>query len=93
MYFDHPGCLLRCAGMTHGKMQFWDLKKGLQTTKEAPSEFRTFIQGIIDDWDFDNIVAAHNGNKIGGAKAQLRETLNSSTHQLDSLSNKYKSKK
>jgi hypothetical protein len=93
MYFDHPGCILRCAGITHGKMQFWDLKAGLQTTKEAPSEFRSFIQGIIDDWDFDNIAAAHSGNKIGGAKAQLRETLNSSSKQLDNLSNKYKSKK
>jgi len=43
---------------------------------EAPSAFRDWVQKYINEWDFDNICAAHNGIKQGGAKAQLQSTLN-----------------
>lgn len=83
----NPGFVLRCAGAHAGKMSFWSggLKKGLKNTKEAPGEFKNFIQGVINDWDFDNIVTAHLGNKIGGGKAQLQETLNNATSTLEHI--------
>jgi len=43
---------------------------------EAPSAFRDWVQKYINEWNFDTICAAHNGIKLGGAKAQLQSTLN-----------------
>jgi hypothetical protein len=86
MNFGHSvGCVLGCL-VPRNTMQFWDLKKGLNKTKSAPNDFRQFIEGVINDWDFDNIVAAHTDNKIGNAKAALRETLFKATATLDKLS-------
>ena len=34
---------------------------GLLPTPEAPYQFKEFIEGILRDWDFDNICAAHMG--------------------------------
>ena len=30
---------------------------------------------MMDDWDFDNLVVAHNGTCIGGAKNSVMKTL------------------
>lgn len=90
LFFDHPGCVLNCFGKSHGSMEFWNLKKGLKPTKEAPGEFRDFIQQVINDWDFENIIAAHTGNIIGGAKEKLRETLNKASPVLDQLASEAK---
>lgn len=62
---------------------------GLYHTAEAPLQFKDFIEKIIQDWDFDNICTAHNGNKIGGAKAKLQQTLVANTPTLLRLSEKY----
>jgi len=48
---------------------------GLYHIPESPSAFKQFVQKLITDWDFDNIVAAHNGIKKGGAKQQLSNVL------------------
>jgi len=48
---------------------------GLLPHPDSPFVFRDWVKKVIEDWDFDNIVAAHVGMKIGGAKAQLKETL------------------
>jgi len=90
LFFNNPGFALRCLGKGHGTMEFWDLKKGLQPTKTAPGEFRDFIQHVIDDWDFDNILAAHTGNMIGGAKEKLRESLMKASPFLDKLASQAK---
>lgn len=85
LYYDHPGCILRCFGKSHNRMEIWDLKKGLNPTASAPGDFKRFMEGIIRDWDFDNVVTAHMGNKIGGAKALVQETLNRESKLLDQL--------
>lgn len=91
LYFENPGCGLRClAGKKHNDMGFWYLDRGLNKTPEGPLQFKAFIEKIIEDWDFDNIIAAHTGNKIGGAKELLRETLKKVTPTLQKLSESYK---
>jgi hypothetical protein len=49
---------------------------GLYHIPESPTAFRDWVQKYINEWDFDNICAAHNGIKFGGAKAQLQSVLN-----------------
>jgi hypothetical protein len=87
MVFENPGCVLRCMGKHVGQMEFWagGFKKGLKNSKEAPEEFKNFIQYIIDNWDFDNLCTAHVGNMIGGAKALLQDTLNRAVPALDHI--------
>ena len=78
----------RLAGVKHGLMKFWDYK-GLYPTEEAPLAFKTFIEKILEDWDFDNICAAHTANMIGGAKAALTEALARESPVLCQLSSKF----
>jgi hypothetical protein len=47
------------------------LVDGLYHIPESPYAFRDWITNITVQWDFDNICAAHNGVKLGGAKQQL----------------------
>jgi len=44
------------------------------------------VEQLLVDWDFDNIVTAHTGNKLGGAKAALAATLKKATPALEKLS-------
>jgi hypothetical protein len=44
---------------------------GLYHIPESPTAFKDWMTNITIDWDFDNICAAHNGVKLGGAKQQL----------------------
>ncbi|CAM9399227.1 unnamed protein product, partial [Ectocarpus fasciculatus] len=76
-YFEDPGCLLSLIGAKKGSMKFHTsmTKAGLLPTPEAPYDFKNWVQAIINEWDFDTVCTAHNGNKIGGAKAQLQDTL------------------
>jgi hypothetical protein len=75
LYFDHPGCGLRClAGKRHGDSNFWYVDRGLHTADDA-IQFRGFIESVLNDWDFDNLILAHTGNVIGGGKETLRKTL------------------
>jgi len=91
---DKPGFLMKIFGFRHGDMSFHISIKGpgLFATPEAPHQFKDFIGGIINDWDFDNICAAHMGNKIGGAKEQLRQTLEKAAPLFDKLSERNKKK-
>ena len=61
---------------------------GLYPTPEAPIEFQRFIELLIDEWDFDNICSAHNGNCLGGAKTKLRQTLRNAESTLQKISKK-----
>lgn len=94
MIGSHPGILLKLAGFRHGSMSFHPSIKGpgLYHTAEAPYQFKEFIESVIRDWDFDNICAAHMGNKIGGAKEQLREVLVKAEPLFKRLSEKNKNK-
>jgi hypothetical protein len=94
MYADNPGFILRLVGYRHGKMSFHTSTTGpgLHPTAEAPLQFRDWVQGLIDNWDFDNICIAHFANKIGGAKALLQETLTRAEPLFQRLSESNKNK-
>lgn len=90
MYFQNPGFVLRLAGARDGTMDFHlsTLKEGLYPTEEAPMQFYRWVEKLLEDWDFDNLVAAHTGVKIGGAKAQLTEVLAKYKPKFEALSKK-----
>jgi len=48
---------------------------GLYHIGDAPFTFRNWTQKYVRDWDFDNICSAHDGNKLGGAKDELKFVL------------------
>jgi hypothetical protein len=87
MYFENPGCVLRMVGAKAGRMTFHTsiTGPGLNKTPEAPYEFRDWVQGLINDWDFDTVVTAHIGNKVGGAKEMLKATLEHFAPTFDSI--------
>lgn len=83
-----PGFLFKALGLRDGQMGFHPSISGpgLYKTKEAPIQFKIFVQSMINDWDFDNFCTAHNGNIIGGAKKSLHEFLIKKTPTLESYS-------
>jgi len=83
-----PGVLLKLGGYKHGMLSWHPSIKGsgLHSTENAPFLFRDWIKGITRNWDFDNICAAHMGNKIGGAKAALIELIDKSESTFQKLS-------
>jgi len=58
---------------------------GLYHIPEAPDAFSTWVKKYINEWDFDIICAAHDGIKLGGAKAQLQNLLIDSNIVFDLL--------
>lgn len=92
MYFDGDGvnalgCCVKCF-FKAGSMSFHPtLKDGiaLYPTSEAPTLLQRWMEGIIRDWDFQNICAAHNGIKIGDAKEHLIATLHEAGPLLEKL--------
>jgi len=76
-YFSNPSTIMKIVGKKPGLMEFHPSMAGpgLHPTPEAPREFQVWVQQILNDWDFDTMCCAHIGNKIGGAKEALRETL------------------
>ena len=77
MVANDPGFLLRLFGMKDGKLSFHRsiMGPGLFPTKEAPWQYKKWVQDIVNDWDFVNLCTAHNGNAIGNAKELLNEAL------------------
>eukprot|EP01097_Dermamoeba_algensis_P001015 TRINITY_DN1382_c0_g1_i1.p1 TRINITY_DN1382_c0_g1~~TRINITY_DN1382_c0_g1_i1.p1 ORF type:complete len:316 (+),score=36.82 TRINITY_DN1382_c0_g1_i1:23-970(+) len=65
------------------------LYEGLYHIPEAPYAFRDWTQKMINEWNFDNIVAAHNGIKVGGAKSQLQKLLDNTSIAFTLLSKAY----
>jgi hypothetical protein len=90
-YFHGAGWVLRLLGKKDNLMEFWSLEKGLDHTPESPRMFKAWVEHIIHDWDFDNICAAHNNNKIGDAKRLLEEALHTAQPEFDRLALKWKS--
>jgi len=87
LYSPDPGLLLSLGGFKKGTMTFHTSFKtvGLLPHPDAPYQFRDWVNQILKDWEFDNIVAAHMGNKLGGAKAQLQDTLSNADEVLKDL--------
>jgi len=92
MFSQNPGFLLKLAGFKEGTMMLHPAIKGpgLLPHPEAPFQFRDWIKKLIDDWDFDNLCAAHFGCKIGGAKQQLTEVVKKAEPLFQKLNNKRK---
>lgn len=90
MFFENPGFLLRLAGAKNGSMDLHPstLKEGLYPTEEAPMQFYNWMQKLLQDWDFDNIAAAHTGVKVGGAKDALVAVMNRYKPKLEELARK-----
>ncbi|KAJ1567191.1 hypothetical protein HK405_006828 [Cladochytrium tenue] len=74
---DHPGFLGRLLGQRDGKMSFHPMLTGpgLLPDADAPSKFRCFIEAVVVDWKFENLVAAHRGIYRGGAHVELTDTV------------------
>lgn len=89
-YFDHPDLALRLLGKSHGRMEFWNPVKGLHQTADGPLLFKAWIEKLADDWEFENICTAHCGNKIGGARELLRQTIRDTTPRFEELSRRWK---
>jgi len=89
-YAQDPGFLLSLGGFKKGSMSFHPsmTSSGLLPHPDSPSQFRDWVATVLKDWDFDNIVAAHTGNKLGGAKTQLQELLTNSEPLFKELSGK-----
>eukprot|EP01034_Spumella_vulgaris_P043859 gene43859-54493_t len=94
MFYQNPGFLLRCAGAKDGAMDFFmnTLQDGLLPSADAPLQFQAWVERLLIDWDFDNIVAAHTGNKIGGAKEMLHQTLEGYKAKFAKMAAKRKAK-
>lgn len=88
-YFHGSGWVLRLLGKKDNLMEFWMLHKGLDHTAESPGLFKEWVESIIQDWDFDNICAAHNSVKIGGAKEALQGALRTAQPEFDKLALKW----
>jgi len=88
MFFDQPPALLRLAGFKPCTCHFHlsMLGPGLRPTQEAPLQFKAWMLKLLEDWDFENICTAHNGNCYGRAKEVLREALDKADEGLKCLS-------
>ncbi|CAF0931040.1 unnamed protein product [Adineta ricciae] len=90
VYGDHPSFLLKLIGFKHGTMAFHPSIKGsgLYPTVEAPSQFRSWMEKILNDWNFDNICCAHSGVKMGGAHELVSQLVNAAESLFTKLSEK-----
>ncbi|CEP00134.1 unnamed protein product (mitochondrion) [Plasmodiophora brassicae] len=59
---------------------------GLYPTPEAPLQFRSWVQDLVRDWDFDNLCTAHNSNIVGGANAAVHDLVTRCDSLFDDLS-------
>jgi len=82
-----PNFLLRLAGFRPNQLFFHLSIKGpgLLPTREAPDQFKKWLQDVINDWDFDNVCVAHKDNLIGGAKQSLQTALDDIQPLLEKL--------
>eukprot|EP01098_Paradermamoeba_levis_P010248 TRINITY_DN4307_c0_g1_i3.p1 TRINITY_DN4307_c0_g1~~TRINITY_DN4307_c0_g1_i3.p1 ORF type:complete len:124 (-),score=33.29 TRINITY_DN4307_c0_g1_i3:93-410(-) len=81
---------MKLVGKKEGGMEFHRSMRGpgLHPTADAPGKFKAWVEAVLKDWDFDNICTAHIGNKIGGAKDLLRQTLADAQPIFDALEKK-----
>jgi len=65
---------------------------GICPFESSPYAFRDFMVKLIGDWDFDNILAAHSGRMMGGAKVALSALVKNTEPTFDELTKKYAGK-
>lgn len=90
-YFHGAGWILRLLGKRDHLMEFWNLEKGLTHSPEAPGQFKQWVEQLLQDWEFENICAAHNNVVIGDAKHLLEVALQNAQPEFDRLSLKWSS--
>ncbi|KAI8852922.1 hypothetical protein BC829DRAFT_383281 [Chytridium lagenaria] len=88
LVFQQPGMLMRFAGISDGQLAFHPslTGPGLYPTEEAPKQFKCWMEKMLHDWDFENIVSAHTGYWLGGANARVRKLLEKHEDKLKNLS-------
>jgi hypothetical protein len=47
---------------------------GLYPTQQAPFDFMKWMETLVNDWDFDHMCTAHNGNCLCNARERVRGT-------------------
>lgn len=87
-YMPKPALLMRALGIKPSKMAFHNSisSVGLYTTAEAPLQFIAWFQQMLDDWDFEHLVCAHDSGCYGVAKQEMQELLDKNTPMLEKLS-------
>jgi hypothetical protein len=88
-YFDKPGFLFRnILGAMDGSVAFHPttFKNGLLPTPEAPVLFVAWLEKVLADWDFDNLVAAHTDTLVGGANKKVNALLEKNRGRFKKLS-------
>jgi hypothetical protein len=63
--------------------------KALIEQSDSAELFKAWVEGILRDWDFDIIAAAHCANKVGGAKQALAATLKKAQKIFDEFTAKH----
>mmetsp|Transcript_39296 Transcript_39296/g.118196 ORF Transcript_39296/g.118196 Transcript_39296/m.118196 type:complete len:319 (-) Transcript_39296:225-1181(-) len=88
VYVRKPQLLMRVFGFGPYSMHFHTSISGpgLYPTAEAPLQFMAWFQKMLDDWDFDHLISAHNGGCYGVAKANALALLVSNKSMLQALS-------
>ena len=83
-----PGFMMRMFGSKDGRAYFHPSIKGpgLFHTKEAPWEYKKWVEDMLADWDFVNLCTAHNGNAVGDAKDLIKATLNAFEPKFQEIS-------
>jgi len=94
MCSPNPSFLLKLGGYSKGGICFHPSIKGpgLLPDPEAPFKFRDWMNEMLKDWDFDNLCAAHFGNKIGGCHEQIEKLVKDEEGLFKKLSEKRKQK-
>jgi len=78
-YHGVPSPILAVIGKKQDALAFHPSMSGpgLHPTPEAPIDFLVWLKQLLVDWDFDNICCAHLGVKLGGARQDVANLLNS----------------
>ena len=86
-YSEQSNYLFKLFGMKEKSFNFHMSLRGpaLLPAADSPVLFRDWMTELLNDWDFDSACCAHNGNKIGGAKELLRQTLEDAQPLLEKL--------
>jgi hypothetical protein len=74
----------------HPSMLSDDPNEGLMNCKEAPYEFKIWLEELCDTWDFRSLFTAHSGALLGGAKEAVRDTIKRYEGEFRSYAVKYK---
>lgn len=82
MYWSSPNLLLRMAGLAPNTLSF---HLTMNSNCTDPLAFKAWVQQLLHDWEFDNICAAHTGNRIGGGKRMLAQLLVDSEPRIQKL--------